>query len=131
MDDKIKDILESDYKFVLISGDYFDCPSCNPGASLGANTFWDEKQLLEYICANTNKKRMEAIWLIDSYGNGDMVKYCDIYTKTGFHNVVNLEFQLPQTGTVIIHQGDNGWQVADEAYRTLYANNYPRTTQED
>lgn len=120
MDDKLKEILDSDYKFVLISGEYFDCPSCNPGASFSANTFYDENDLLKHILENVNKDRMEALWLIDSYGDGDMVKYCDIETFTGHHNVRKLKFKLPQKGTVVIHQDNKGWKVADDAWLLLY-----------
>lgn len=119
-EDKLKDILEGDYKFVLISGNYFDCPSCNPDASLSASTFYDEKDLLKHILEHVNHDRMEAIWLIDHYGDGDMVKYCDIETRTGFHNVRALKFKLPQKGIVLIHQEEGQWKVADPAYLLLY-----------
>ena len=119
MDDKLKEILEGDFKYVLISGDYFDCPSCNPSTSFNANTFWDEKALLEHMVKFAGKDRMETIWVLDSY-SGDMAKYCDIITKAGYHNVINMEFELPEKGKVIIHKEDGGWKVADEGYTVLY-----------
>jgi hypothetical protein len=119
MDDKLKEILESDYKFVLINGDYFDCPSCNPTTSFNANTFYDEKELLEHILKRAGSDRMEAIWVLDSF-NGDMVKYCDIETKASFHNVSSMEFTLPEKGKVIIFKDKGGWAVAKEGYTVLY-----------
>jgi hypothetical protein len=119
MDDKLKEALESDYKFVLISGDYFDCPSCNPSTSFNATTFWDEKALLEHIVKFVNSDRMEAIWLIDS-DTGDMIKYCDIETDTGHHNVKSLKFELPKQGKVLIHKENGIWKIADKEYMVLY-----------
>ena len=116
----LEEILEGDYKFVLISGDYFDCPSCNPGASFSANTFYDEKELLQYIRDNTNTERMEAIWVLDNYCTGHMIKYCDITTSTGDHNVYKLEFNLPKAGEVIIQKVDGIWTVMDKEYTILY-----------
>ena len=121
----VEEILEGDYQFVLVSGDYFDCPSCNPGASLGAKTFYDEEALLNYILSNVGSDRMETIWVIDSYGNGDMAKYCNIKTKTSWHNVARLEFTLPITGPVIIMKDKDGkWIIADKEYTILYAQGY-------
>ena len=119
MDNKIKETLEDDYKFVLISGDYFDCPSCNNSTSFNANTFYDEKALLEYMVANTNVERMERIYLLGSY-SGELVKYCEIETSTGRHNVAKLEFELPQTGKVIIHKENGVYKIADKGYTALY-----------
>ena len=81
----LEDILEGDYKFVLISGDYFDCPSCNDTTSFSASTFFDEADLLKHILSVVGKDRLEAIWVLDCYGSGNMVKYCDIKTKAGMH----------------------------------------------
>ena len=119
MDDKLKELLESDYKFVLISGDYFDCPSCNDTTSFTAETFYDEKALLEHVIKWAGRLRMETIWVLDSY-NGDMLKYCDINTDVGGHRVYKMEFDLPERGKVIIHQENGAWKIADEGYMVLY-----------
>lgn len=122
--EELKEMLEGDYTFVLISGDYYDCPSCNPGATFYANTFYDEKALLEHIAINVGKERMEAIWLLDHWGTGHMVKYCDIKTKTGGHNVQELNFPLPLAGEVIVLKDASGkWVVADKEYTILYGDN--------
>lgn len=121
MDEKLKEILEGDYKFVMIDGDYFDCPSCNDVTSFNATTYYDEKSLLEYMVKFAGRNRMEAIWLIDS-DNGDMVKYCDIDTSTGFHNVSRMSFHLPEKGEVIILKGEHGFRLADDAEIILYGN---------
>jgi hypothetical protein len=104
VDDKneaLKDILEGDYKFVLISGEYFDCPSCNDITSFSALTFFDEKDLLKHILAVVGKDRLEAIWVLDCYCSGNMVKCCDIKTSTGFHKIAKIELDLPEQQVII------------------------------
>lgn len=119
--DHLKEWVEQhDYRLVLINGDYADCPSCNDYALLDIDTFWDEKGLLEHVCKYTNISRMDTIYLM-CMDTGELVKYCDIDTKVGFHNVASLEFELPEKGRVLIIQGDSGWKVADESETILYA----------
>jgi len=117
--DKLKEILEGDYKFVLIEGDYFDCPSCNPTTSFSANTYYDEKELLEYMVKMAGSMRMDAIYVLDSYG-GDLAKYCEIYPVVGGHNVQRLSFHLPEKGDVIILRDNGGFRLADDAEIILY-----------
>lgn len=122
MDDKneaLKDILEGDYKFVLISGDYFDCPSCNDTTSFNASTFFDEKDLLKHILEVVGKDRLEAIWVLDCYGSGNMVKYSDIITKAGGHRVHQIQFDLP-SGRVIIVQEKGGYRQLTPAEVVLH-----------
>ncbi len=121
----LKEMLESEeYSFVLVSGDYFDCPSCNDSTAFNAKTFYNEEELLKYILAGVGSERMEAIWLIDVYRTGHLVKYCDIRTKTGGHNVQELNFPLPQAGEVIVLKDAQGkWVVADKEYTILYGDN--------
>lgn len=122
MDDKneaLKDILEGDYKFVLISGDYFDCPSCNDTTSFNASTFFDEKDLLKHILEVVGKDRLESIWVLDCYGSGNMVKYCDIATKAGMHRVQKIEFDLP-SGRVIIRLEKEGYRQLTPEEVVLY-----------
>ena len=118
MTQELKDILDSDYGFVLISGSYFDCPSCNPSTCFEANTFYDEKQLLEHITKMTGLDYMKSIWLIDRYSDGHMAKFCDIETSTGYHSVSKLEFDLP-SGRVIIEKTNEGYKVASPAKTVL------------
>lgn len=127
MDDKneaLKDILEGDYKFVLISGEYFDCPSCNDTTSFNASTFFDESALLKHILSVVGKDRLEAIWVLDCYGSGNMVKYCDIKTKAGGHRVQKIEFDLP-SGRVIIVSNKGGYRQLDPAEVILYGTTNP------
>jgi hypothetical protein len=119
-ENKLEDILQGYYAFVLVSGEYFDCPSCNPGTSLMAKSFYDEQDLIKGILDNAGKDRMEAIWLIDNYRDGDMVKYCDIDTETSNHNVRLMRFHLPIAGKIVIHKEKGVWRVADPAYLLLY-----------
>ncbi len=112
------EILESDFHYVLIMGEYHDCPTCNDSATLQAHTHWDEKSLLKEMCEKADNYKMTAIWVIDTC-NGDMAKYCDIETYASFHRVHKLEFKLP-TGQVMIVHGDTGWKVADPAEMILY-----------
>ena len=113
--------MEGDYHFVLISGDYHDCPSCNDGATLIPTSFWDEKSLLEYVMKHVGSEKMTAIWIIDSWGDGHMYKYCDITTEAGGHRVQQIEFDLP-SGRVIIVQDKGGYRRLDPTETVLYAN---------
>lgn len=120
MNDTLKEILEGDYKFVLISGDYFDCPSCNNSTSFQTDTFWDEKALLEHIMKRVGADRMEAIWVLDS-DNGDMAKFSEIDTKAGFHRVLKLEFDLP-SGHIVIEMNNGKYELLSPAGTLLYGN---------
>lgn len=122
MANDLEEILESDYKFVLIMGDYFDCPTCNPFTSFSAYTHYDEKSLLEEMLKFAGHARMEFIYVLDS-DTGELQKYCDIDTKVGGHRVINMQFKLPKHGNIIIHQQDGKWVVADETYTVLYGRN--------
>lgn len=119
MDENLKEILEGDYHLVLISGDYHDCPSCNDGATLIPTPFWDETALLKHMLEQAGKEKMTAIWISDSWGDGDMYKYCDIKTTTGHHNVQKMEFDLP-SGHVIIVNGKEGYRQLTPQEMVLY-----------
>lgn len=117
--DSLKEILEGDYQFVLIMGDYYDCPSCAPGATLSAYTHYDEKTLVDEMLKYAGSCKMVSIYVLD-IDFGDMEKYCNIETTTGHHNVVKMEFDLPNAGHVIIHQEKGKWVVAGPAHTVLY-----------
>lgn len=119
MTDELKDILEGDFKYVLIEGDYFDCPSCNPTTSFSTTTHWDEKTLLDHMVKWAGRQRMEAIWVLDSY-NGNMQKYCDIETRSSFHRVHTMAFKLPEKGDTMIIADKGGYRLADDAEMVLY-----------
>lgn len=118
----LEDILEGDYKFVLISGDYFDCPSCNDITSFSASTFFDEADLLKHILSVVGKDRLEAIWVLDCYGSGNRVKYCDIKTKTSTHRVQKIEFDLPSGRVIVVSDKDGFRQLSSEEV-VLYGSN--------
>jgi hypothetical protein len=120
MEDKLKDILETDYGLILMSGEYGDCPCCDPVACLTPKYFFTEESLLKEILKHTNVDRMESIWLVDSYGKGDMIEYSHIETVLGFHNVTSLKFNLPKAGRIVIYKEKGVWKVADKAYLILY-----------
>jgi len=118
----LKELLESDYKFVLISGDYFDCPSCNPSTSFQADTFFDEDHLLKHMVERAGSDRMEAIWILDCWNTGNMIKFCDIDTRTGGHKVYKMEFDLP-SGHYMIEYDQGGYKLASPAKTVLQGNN--------
>jgi len=118
-DDTLMNILNGDYQLILVSGPYFDCPTCNDSTSFIPTTFWDEKELLNHILENVSKDRMGSIYVIDS-DNGDIVKYSDIITEASNHRVTKLKFSLPIKHNVIIHSKFGKWEIADDAYLLLY-----------
>jgi len=119
MDERLKDILDGDYKFVLIQGDYFDCPSCNDTTSFYTTTCYDEKELLKIIEKDVGSSYLRSIWVLDHYNTGDMVKYCDITTKTGSHQVQEIEFQLPVEGHIILVRDNQSYRRLTPAETVL------------
>lgn len=115
----LEDILEGDYKFVLISGDYFDCPSCNDITSFNASTFYDEKELLNHIRKVIGSDYLKALYVLDS-DNGRLEHYSDITTKAAGHKVTEIQFDLP-SGRVMMVLEKGGYRQLDPAEVILYA----------
>lgn len=117
MDTSLKDILEGDFRFVLVHGEYYDCPTCNDGASMYTSNYYDEKDLLQGILKVVGTDKLLGIWVLDD--NGNMLKYSDIHTSVASHRVTKIAFDLP-SGRVIIVQEKGGYRQLTPAEVVLH-----------
>lgn len=120
MEDELQEALRGDYTLTIVHGQYFDCPSCDGGVgSFYAKSFYTEADLIDFVIDKASSDQFKDIYLT-TWGDGNLVKYSTVKTKTGFHSVSEINFDLPETGKVIIVKSKDGYKIADKSYTVLY-----------